>query len=77
MERGDARILPPPGAGKVPREGEKGMVRWCPCRHTMSQWGGGIPKVSGGVHLDLGVLWLPHRVSTHGMEQLNGGGLRG
>ena len=31
MERGDALILPPPGAGKVQGEGEKGMVRWCPC----------------------------------------------
>ena len=40
--------------------------------------GGGIHKVSGGVHLDVGVLRIPHRVSTHGIEQLvNGGGLRG
>ena len=40
--------------------------------------GGGIHKVSGGVHLDVGVVGLPHRVSTHGIEQLvNGGGLRG
>ena len=31
MERGDAQILPPPGARKVLGEGEKGMVRWCPC----------------------------------------------
>ena len=30
MERGNAQILPPPGAGKVAGEGEKGMVRWCP-----------------------------------------------
>ena len=44
----------------------------------MSQWGGDIHKVSEGVHLDVGVLGLPHRVSTHGIEQLvNGGGLRG
>ena len=35
-------------------------------------------KVSGGVHLDVGVLGLPQRVSMHGIEQLvNGGGLRG
>ena len=34
--------------------------------------------ISGGVHLDVGVLGLPHRVSTHGIEQLvNGGVLRG
>ena len=45
-----------------------------PCRNG----GGGIHKVSGGVHLDVGVLGLPHRVSTHGIGQLvNGGGLRG
>ena len=31
MERGDAQTLLPPGAGKVPGEGEKGMVRCCPC----------------------------------------------
>ena len=31
MERGDAQILPPLGAGKVPGEGEKGVVRWCTC----------------------------------------------
>ena len=43
-----------------------------PCRN------GGIHKVSGGVHLDVGVLGLPHRVTMHGIEQLaNGGGLRG
>ena len=45
-----------------------------PCRNG----GGGIHKVSGGVHLDVGVLGLPNRVSTHAIEQLvNGGGLRG
>ena len=45
-----------------------------PCR---SGGGGGIHKVSGGVHLDVAVLRLPHRVSAHGIEQLvNGGGLR-
>ena len=31
MEMVDAQILPPLGAGKVPGEGEKGVVRWCPC----------------------------------------------
>ena len=82
MERGDAQILPPPGAGKVPGEGEKGVVRWCPCSKIVQAHhvaiGGGIHKVSGGVHLDVGVLRLPHRVSAHGIEQLvNGGGLRG
>ena len=64
---------------------EKGKKEWSDgapaarsCRHTMSQWGGGIHKVIGGVHLDVGVLGLPRRVSTHGIEQLvNGGGLRG
>ena len=44
-----------------------------PCRS-----GGGIHKVIVGVHLDMGVLRLPHRVSAHGIEQLvNGGRLRG
>ena len=73
MERGDAQILPPPGAGKVPREGEKGVVRWCTRSKILQAHhvaiGGGIHKVSGGVHLDVGVLRLPHRVSTHGIEQ--------
>ena len=36
----------------------------------MSQWWGGMHKVSGGVHLDVGVLRLPHRVSAHGTEEL-------
>ena len=31
MERGDAQILPPPGAGKVPGEGEKGVAGRCTC----------------------------------------------
>ena len=46
IERGNAQILPPPGAGKVPREGEKGMVRWCTCSkivqaHHGAMGGGG------------------------------------
>ena len=65
---------------------EKGKKEWSAgapaarsCRHTMSQWGGGgIHKVGGGVHLDVGVLRLPHRVSAHGIEELvKGGRLRG
>ena len=41
----------------------------------MSQWGGGgMHQVSGGAHLDMGVLGLPHRVSTHGIQQLGHGG---
>ena len=31
MERGDAQIIPPPGVGKVPGEGEKGVVGRCTC----------------------------------------------
>ena len=82
IERGNAQILPPPGAAKVLGEGEKGMVRWCPCSKILQAhhvaMGGGIHKVDGGVHLDVGALGRPHRVSTHGIEQLvNGGGLRG
>ena len=58
------------------------MVRWGTCRKIVEAHhvaiGGGIHKVSGGVHLDVGVLRLPHRVSAHGIEELvNGGGLRG
>ena len=59
------------------------MVRWCPCNkivqaHHIAMGGGGIHKVSGAVHMDVGVLGLLHRVSTHGIEHLvNGGGLRG
>ena len=40
--------------------------------------GGGVDEVSGGVHLDVGVLRLPHRVSPHRVEELvNSGGERG
>ena len=83
MERGHAPIPPPPGAGKLAREGQKEWSAGAPaarsCRHTMFQWGGGgIHKVSGGVHLDVGVLRLPHRVSAHRIEGLvKGGRLRG
>ena len=43
----------------------------------MSQWGGGgMHQVSGGVQPDVGVLGLPHPVSTHCIQQLvHGGGL--
>ena len=69
------------GLARCHVKGKKGWSRGAPaarsCRHTMSQWGGGIHKVSGGVHLDVGVVGLPHAVSMHGIEQLvNGGGLR-
>ena len=44
----------------------------------MWQWGGGMHEVSGGVHLDVGVPRLPHRVSAHGIEELvKAGRLRG
>ena len=83
MERGDAQILPPPGARKVPEEGEKGVVGRCTCskivqaHHIAVGGGGGIHKVSGGVHLDVGVLRLPHRVGAHGIEEfVKGGTLR-
>ena len=40
--------------------------------------GGGVDEVSGGVHLHVGVLRLPHRVSPHRVEELvNTGGERG
>ena len=46
-----------------------------PCR---SGGGGGMHEVGGGVHLDVGVLSLPHRVSAHGIEELvKAGRLRG
>ena len=46
MERGDAQIIPPPGVGKVPGEGEKGVVRRCICSkilqaHHVAVGGGG------------------------------------
>ena len=74
MERGDAQIIPPPGVGKVPRKGEKRMVCRCTCTKILQAHhiavGGGVHKVSGGVHLDVGVLRLPHGVSAHGVEEL-------
>ena len=81
MERGDAQILPPPGAGKVQGEGEKGVVGRCTCSKIVQAHhvavGGGTHKVSGGVHPDVGVLRLPHRVSAHGIEELVKGGRLG
>ena len=83
MERGDAQIIPPPGVGKVPRKGEKRMVCRCTCSkilpaHHVAVGGGGTDEVSGGVHLDVGVLRLPHRVSAHGIEEVvNAGRERG
>ena len=56
-------------------------VRWCPCNKILKAhhdaMGGGIHQVSGAVHLDVGVLGLPHRVSTHGIQQLAHGGALG
>ena len=84
MERGDARIIPPPGVGKLPGDGQKGVVGRCTCsnivqaNHVAVGGGGGMHEVSGGVHLDVGVLRLPHRVSAHGIEELvKAGRLRG
>ena len=46
-----------------------------PCR---SGGGGGMDEVSGGVHLNVGVLRLPHKVCAHGIEELvNAGRGRG
>ena len=76
MERGDAQMIPPPGVSKVQGEGEKGVVGRCTCskivqaHHVAVGGGGGMDKVSGGVHLEVGVLRLPHRVSAHGIEEL-------
>ena len=56
------------------------MVRCCPCskilkaHHVAMGGGGGMNQVSGGVHLDVGILRLSHRVSTHLIQQLVHGG---
>ena len=48
------------------------------CAGTPCRNGGGMDKVSGGVHLDVGVLRLTHRVSAHGIDELvNAGRERG
>ena len=82
MERGDAQIIPPPGVGKMPRKGEKRVICWCTCSKIVHAHhiavGGGVDEVSGWVHLDVGVLRLPHRVIPHRVEELvNNGGERG
>ena len=82
MGRGGAQIIPPPGVGKMPRKGEKRVVCWCTCSKILQAHhiavGGGVDEVSGGVHLDVGVLRLPHRVIPHRVEELvNTGGKRG
>ena len=46
MERGDAQILPPPGAGKVPGEGEKGVAGRCTCS-----------KILQARHVAVGYTW--------------------
>ena len=46
MERGDAQIIPPPGAGKMPRKGEKTVVCWCTCS-----------KILQAHHIAVGGLW--------------------
>ena len=74
MEGGDAQIIPPPRVGKVPREGEKGVVGWCTCSKIVQAHHvavhRGMDEVSGGVHLDVGFLRLPHTLSAHGIEEL-------
>ena len=59
------------GVGKVPGEGEKGMVRWrrgstkiVKTHHVAMGGGGGMHQVSGRVDLDVVVLGLPHRVGN-------------
>ena len=58
------------------------MVCWCTCSkilqaHHIAVGGGGVDEVSGGVHLDVGVPRLPHRVCPHRVEELvNTGGER-
>ena len=46
MERGDAHIIPPRGVGKVPGEGEKGVVGRCTCSKILQAHhvavGGGV-----------------------------------
>ena len=64
---------------------EKGKKEWSAgaratrsIKHTKLQWRRVIHKVSGGVHLNVGVLRLPHRVGAHGFDELvKGGRLRG
>ena len=65
--------------GKGKKEWSAGAPATRSCRHTMSQWGGGgVDEVSVGVHMDVGVLGLPHKVSAHGIEELvNAGRYRG
>ena len=75
MEKGDAQIIPPPGVGKVLGEGGKGVVGRCTCSkivqaHHVAVGGGGMHEVSGGLHLHVGVLRLPHRLSAHGIEKM-------
>ena len=82
MEWGDAQIIPLSGVGKVPRKGEKRVVCWSTSSKILQAHhiavGGGVDEVSGGVHLDVGVLRPPHRVSPHRVEELvNTGGERG
>ena len=74
MERGDAQIIPPPGVGKVPGEGEKGVVCRCPCSKILQAQHDAV----GGVWTRLVVGYTWTWVSAHGIEELvNAGRERG
>ena len=57
---------------------EKGKKEWSvgapaarSCKHTMSQWGGGVwTRLVVGYTWTWVVVRLPHRVSAHGIEEL-------
>ena len=68
------------GLARCHAKEKKRMVPCCPCSKILKAhyvaMGGGMHQVSGGVHLDVGILRLAHRVSTHLVKQLvHGGGL--
>ena len=70
------------GLARCQEKGKKRVVCWCTCSKILQAHhiavGGGVDEVSGGVHLDVGVLRLPHRLIPHRVEELvNTGGERG
>ena len=80
--KGQCRNPATSGLARCQKKGKKEWMAGTPaaksCRHLISQFGGGLHKVRGGVHLGVGVLRLPHRISAHAVRELvKDGRLRG
>ena len=81
VEGGNAQILPPLGAGKMPRKGNEGMIHVKVSGIVLEGYhikaGGHIHKIMRWVDPGMGPLGLPNSVRLHeAQENVNGGGER-